>query len=436
MLYDKNRIIDKNIFVALGLYAKFCFYQIFLRHEFFKQESFALTTNLFIIKTKFQPFSKTQTMRRFLLSLFTLTLLFPAFAFADSVFPFTDVSPSDSIYNDLSYLYSQGVIKDTRDHLFHPDELMPRDEFVGIAVEISCQQCEYPSGDMIAKYTSDPFLDVPIQNPYFYCVSYAKEHNMVQGYFLNNFGSTSCQDGQKFNQVPFCPANNITRIEAAAALLRQVGLWSETQNANFTDKTGIADVDNYWYGYAKKGLQAGMLHLDGQNKLYPNEYIKRREFVEMAAKIYALNSCEFSASRFALGTSALQLKIFDPKNQLACHGKGDQSALNDPTQKTYSLYADYYSAYSGATFNWTFTNNNNGTVLTASGQCLPDYTFPSEGLWIVHLQSVDSKGQVENAYGQIYIAAKGNNTLFARINAFPLLTTPFTPVHFGSTVTG
>jgi hypothetical protein len=52
---------------------------------------------------------------------------------------------------------------------------------------------------------------------------------------------------------PFCAANNITRIEAAAILLRRANLWDDTlNNSNFDRIFSIPDASTYWYGYAKK----------------------------------------------------------------------------------------------------------------------------------------------------------------------------------------
>jgi hypothetical protein len=48
--------------------------------------------------------------------------------------------------------------------------------------------------------------------------------------------------------MPFCPENNIERIEAVAALLRQANLWNETLNSGVFDKSlVISDIDSYWY---------------------------------------------------------------------------------------------------------------------------------------------------------------------------------------------
>jgi len=62
-----------------------------------------------------------------------LLLIAPSFVYAAGL-PFTDVSSQASYYSDLKYMFDAGVISDTSDHLFHPNGLLPRDEFVAITV--------------------------------------------------------------------------------------------------------------------------------------------------------------------------------------------------------------------------------------------------------------------------------------------------------------
>lgn len=145
------------------------------------------------------------------------------------------------------------------------------------------------------KYTSFPFLDVSRGNSYFYCISYAKDASIVKGYILDASGQMKCQNGKTFTQEPFCPENNIERIEAVGALLRQANLWNESLNSgSFDHLANISDIDDYWYGYAQKGIAAGILSIDSSGKVFPHQYISRRELVEMAWKIYSLNQCQWA----------------------------------------------------------------------------------------------------------------------------------------------
>lgn len=94
-------------------------------------------------------------------------------------FPFSDIPSSDPIYADLKKLYERGVVDAPSDGKFHPEALMNRDEFVSIAVGVGCRKCLTPTIDDVLKYREIPFLDFDKKSPYFYCVSYAKEKEIV-----------------------------------------------------------------------------------------------------------------------------------------------------------------------------------------------------------------------------------------------------------------
>ncbi len=145
----------------------------------------------------------------------------------------------------------------------------------------------------VLKYREIPFLDFEKRSPYFYCVSYAKEREIVFGYSIPGATSYACQDGKSWNGIPFCAKNRTSRIEAAAMLLRQAGLWDDVINStNFERKRTFKDVDPYWFGYAQKGTEIGILSPASDGTLRPNEYVTKREFVKMAAIIYSLNMCD------------------------------------------------------------------------------------------------------------------------------------------------
>lgn len=239
-------------------------------------------------------------------------IITPSIALASEL-PFTDVTPQSSYFSDLKHMYDAGVLSDTPDHLFHPDALLPRDEFVGITVGVSCHKCITPSVDDILHYITNPFADILKQNRYFYCISYAREKEIVRGYTLDASSKAQCQDGKSFSEVPFCPSNSITRIEAAAVLLRQAGLWSESLNsAAFEKKMTFQDVDPYWYGYAQKAVESKLIAPDNNGKLSPNEYITRKEFVMMASKIFTINMCSLkNTNNNTASDFASVIKIFD-----------------------------------------------------------------------------------------------------------------------------
>lgn len=266
--------------------------------------------------------------------LFFALILIPSLVSAAPM-PFTDVPTDAPWYHDLERMYNAGVIGDTADHLFRPDGLLPRDEFVGIVVGVTCRKCIYPSAADIIKYQSDPFVDITKRNLYFYCISYAKEQNIVRGYVLNDAGKVSCQNGQEYSETPFCPVNNITRIEAAAVLLRQAGLWNETLNSSsFTRSMTIADIDEYWYGYGKKAVEVGLIKKDTNNKVAPQEYITRREFVTMASKIFQMNMCTLAPNTGY--DFASTIRIFD-KEKSQCLKTTPETTFPVQTETTYDF---------------------------------------------------------------------------------------------------
>jgi S-layer homology domain len=170
--------------------------------------------------------------------------------------PYTDVAPTAPYASAVQELYDGRVIRDDGSHLFRPTELMARDFFVSLAVGIGCKECITPSVDDIIRYNISPFVDLPKVNPYYYCIAYAKEYNIAQGYIPDATGIATCEDAQKYTSSPFCANNTITRIEAAAILLRRAHLWDDTLNAGSFDRSiSITDTTTYWYGYAKKAIE-------------------------------------------------------------------------------------------------------------------------------------------------------------------------------------
>lgn len=188
----------------------------------------------------------------------------------------------------------------------------------------------------IIRYNQDPFVDILKKNRYFYCISYAKEKEIVRGYTLDSAGKTQCQNKQEFSEVPFCPANNITRIEAAAVLLRQAGLWNESYNDNpYEKRMTLPDVDAYWYGYAQKAVESGLIAPGTDKKISPNEYITRKEFVMMASKIFTINMCQVKNNKTPADFASI-IKIFD-KEKKNCSESGKISVFPDNTESIYDF---------------------------------------------------------------------------------------------------
>ena len=185
-----------------------------------------------------------------------ILLILGFFSFFDGVFsttmPFIDVSEKDPYFDGVRDLYDFGMITDDGSHHFRPDEPIERDTFVGLATSVSCHKCLSPTFEDILHYDISPFIDLRKTNPNYYCIAYANEQEIVQGYKLSPEGTTACEDGKIYSRTPFCEKNKTTRIEAAAMLLRQGKLWDDTRNSQYMPKRVINDVQGYWQGYAEK----------------------------------------------------------------------------------------------------------------------------------------------------------------------------------------
>ncbi len=348
-------------------------------------------------------------------------------AFASGL-PFSDVKESDDYYADLKTLYERGIIQESPTGKFFPDALMNRDEFVSIVVGVTCKRCLMPTFDDILKYTTLPFVDFDRKNINFYCVSYAKEQKMVEGYVVNGSNTSTCQDGTSFNETPFCANNKITRIEAAAVLLRQAGLWNNDLNtSNFNHRETLSDVNASWYGYAQKGLDAGILKKFADNKIRPDEYISKKEFVTMASKIFTVNLCSIkqgSGSGNGSGNSNNSNNSNNSGNNSSGNSNGSNSSNNGNSgngnnggDSTHQFTAEIrildktvsscskdtpvttfpdkketnytFSAITEATgnleYSWEFVRIQDGKKMTASGACLKSFALDGSGTWLVRL---------------------------------------------------
>jgi hypothetical protein len=133
-----------------------------------------------------------------------------------------------------------------------------------------------PSVADIIRYRVSPFVDLPKVNQYYYCIAYAEEYDITQGYILNELGQSRCENNQLYTSSPFCADNTITRIEAAAILLRRAKLWDDRLNSTSFDRSvSIPDTTSYWYGYAKKAIEINIITPKPDGKIGQDEKITR-----------------------------------------------------------------------------------------------------------------------------------------------------------------
>ncbi len=286
------------------------------------------------------------------------------------------MSESSPYYEAVGTLFANRVISDDGSHLFRPNEPMQRDFFVSLVTTVGCKTCETPTLDDIARFYVSPFVDLPKTNPYYYCIAYAKEHNIAQGYITDLSGNTSCQDGTNYTSNPFCPTNQITRIEAAAMLLRQANLWNESLNANPSRSDTISDVTDYWYGYAQKAISIGLIRKNTDNTIRPDEYITRGEFSMMAAKAMELSQCNTTYSR---NTIASQIVARDDAGLVL-----ERSHFRE--KESFSLFVQVETTRDWG-YHWSLKNDR-GDTLSGSGNNFDGSTIPS-GRWFVTAEVED-----------------------------------------------
>lgn len=317
-----------------------------------------------------------------------------------SELPFKDVKKTDDIYKDLKLLYDNMVIKDNSEHLFNWDSLLKRDEYVAIAVWVWCKECIYPSAEIIYKYDNIPFQDVDKFNPYYYCISIAKDEWLIQWYILDADKKYICQNNQTYlNSKPFCPENNITRIEAATILLRVAKIYNEEIDGKTNRDIEIKDVDNNWYPLAKKAIEIWLISKNSEWKIFPNEFINKNEFVKMAAKIYWINFCPLKTKEWF----SSQIKIFDKPNPWSCSWDWKTTQFSDKKTTIYDFYWQTDTPWEYE-YSWEFINSITSEKLEANGKCLDNYDLKTNWKWIVKLTIKDKKTwKTSISYDQVIV---------------------------------
>jgi hypothetical protein len=327
--------------------------------------------------------------------------------------PFTDVRKTDTYYNAVRELYTNQIISDDGSHLFRPTDLMARDFYVALSVAVGCKKCETPSPEDIIKYRVSPFVDLTKVNPYYYCIAYAKEENIAQGYTPDQTGKAYCEDKKSYTSSPFCARNNITRIEAAAVLLRRANLWNDTINAgNFVKKLSIPDVSTYWYGYAQKAIEMGIIKQESDGTIGQDTKITRGEFALMAAKILTYTQCEF---RNTNNTMEWAIGIRDTSWKLVDRSSFDRNAC--PTLVPLTTTGNWE-------YRWRAAHTTSPMILTWSTETMNTCPAFGTGNWMVQLDIIDplSRDIVSSPYATITIIdSDTNSNLWLILEATPLV---------------
>lgn len=303
-----------------------------------------------------------------------MILLFSLGTVFSATIPYTDINPSDPHYEAVSELYNWQIITDYGDHLFYPDNLVTRDFFISLSVGVGCHKCETPNMEDIIQYRISPFPDLTNTNRYYYCIAYARDNDLISGYPLDKNGNASCENKKQYTSSPFCPENTVTRIEATKLLLIQAKLWNDTLNSgDFPKNTIIPDVTPYWYGYAKKWLEIGIIQQKTDGNIGQDEKITRKEFAMMTARILRYNQCQLEN---ITDTAGAEISIQD--------WSGNTLNKTNFSKWEWFILVPKINGNDWV-YNWIIRNPNTWELITKSGSTLIWWELP-EWNWFITLQ--------------------------------------------------
>ena len=176
-----------------------------------------------------------------------------------TLFPFTDVTESDWFYNDVYYMWDNGLMNGTSATLFSPYSALTR----GMVVTVLYRMEQEPD---IAGL-ENPFNDVVTEKYYKNAVIWAADKKLVLGY----------GDGT------YRPDRNVTREEFAAILYRYEQ-YTEKIPLNIVEEKTFADA-NTISDYAKESVNAlvmqGIINGKENNRFDPKSNATRAEFAAM-----------------------------------------------------------------------------------------------------------------------------------------------------------
>jgi hypothetical protein len=134
---------------------------------------------------------------------------------------FSDVSKDDKAFTAVQYLCTatlidgEKIVKGLKDGTFGINQNIRRDEFTKIVINVADYTGKLENIACEKKANESFFSDVP-DNVWFYnFVKTARDKCILDGYKEGY----KCSDSDKLNGTKFCPANDITKAEAAKILV-------------------------------------------------------------------------------------------------------------------------------------------------------------------------------------------------------------------------
>jgi len=344
---------------------------------------------------------------------------------------FSDITKDYKYFDELQELYNRQAIYPDSDWKFNPYKLLTRDEFVSIALEVSCKKCTKPNTpvDVIKKYwNSVPYFDVSSSSKYSYCIAMADDQNYVKWYLPWD----KCDDWSYENwKSPFCPNNYILLEEAIAVILRNSKIFTiednnnvikNIENRNITDSlsSDVSPLNSDWtpytfYGYLQKALNYSIVEYDNlwnkteykllelnNWKIYPKKRITKEEFLKMAYIALKTNSCKYDFTN----NLSLRMDILDS----SCTSSSENCSLADliKNDRIYDFkwvvwwvsekWIDEKNGYI-----WRFYNNQTWEEIMKYWKYIDNFNFLTDWTWTIYLVVIDNDWNSWEVYNTLTI---------------------------------
>ena len=171
--------------------------------------------------------------------------------------PFTDVKANDWFYDNVKYVYEQGLMVGTSATTFSPDTEITR----GMIVTILWRQAGAP--DMEDEIWGYPYADVDAEAYYGTAVYWARLNGIASGYGDNEFG----------------PDDPITREQLAVILWRYAG--SPAASGSLAGYTDAGSVSGYAVDALRWAVSAGIIQGTSGATLSPQGTATRAQAAAM-----------------------------------------------------------------------------------------------------------------------------------------------------------
>lgn len=364
---------------------------------------------------------------------------------------FSDINSDYKYLNELQTLYDKWMIVPDANWKFNPYQLLTREDFVWITMEVSCKKCVKPKVDyyFIDKYNTKPFYDVDLNNKNFYCIADASNNNYINWYDIwYKCENWTYREWEK----PFCTQNNIVLEEALAIILRVSWILDNEQaqsirndilNWNITKSLSddvnpknldwsvysfypdfmkaleyeVVDYDQYW----NKNIYHLVEVIDW--KLRPKKNITKEEFLRIAYVALKANNCLEKTPN----NLWLQMKIYDSN----CNPSLTNCKLSN--LNSWNIYDFSAEAFTNSEkwisepnwYVWRFYNRDTGEEYIKYWKYIDNYEFLQDWVWDIYLRVIDNEWNTAEVKNVIKISnkeniASNNDNLIVSIKANPI----------------